>query len=213
MKPGLGEFLREAAHTPIRTLAELVEYNRLHWSEALQKGRWWDHRQGREQARFSGLTAKIDDLQYPQGQEFLERCLAQNMTEEEYRHILQKLLTLAGSDGIDYALKTHGVDVLVVPGWSWLSIYASVAGKRGEMVSCNLSAIAYNTFPVGTPVGTVPLGTYPNGRPYGISLIARKGQDARILELMLLFEKSFPRRRTPASMRSMLFNIYYRVTS
>lgn len=103
---------------------------------------------------------------------------------------MSTLYTWAVTEGIEHAFEKHDVDFLVTPGWSWISVYSAIAGA---------------------PMGTVPLGTYPNGRPFGLTFVARKGQDAKLLQLMQLYEKAFPSRRIPRSMSSRLVNLYFRL--
>lgn len=52
-----------------------------------------------------------------------------------------------------------------------------------------------------SPVGTVPLGTYPNGRPYGLCFVGRYSEDHKVLKIMQLYESTFPPRRVPQKLR------------
>jgi len=81
--------------------------------------------------------------------------------EEATAFIRQK----AGVEGIDKLFDKQGIDLVIAPGDSALCIYSSYAGY---------------------PVGTAPIPSYihPNGRPFGIQVIARAGQEALILRFM-----------------------------
>ena len=70
----------------------------------------------------------LDDLQYPQGQELLEKSVKEFIDNAEYDGTLRMIYTWATTFGIEYAFKTHEVDFLVVPGWSWMGVYSGIAG-------------------------------------------------------------------------------------
>ncbi|EGX87907.1 amidase family protein [Cordyceps militaris CM01] len=166
MKSNFPEFFVDTSDAVAKSLPELVKYNKEHWSDALQK----------------------DGLHFPQGQEVLERSIEESLDDAQYTEIMGKLHALAVTEGIEHAFKTHKVDFLVTPGWSWMSVYSAIAGAL---------------------MGTVPLGTYPNGRPFGLTFVAPKGQDAKLLQLMQFYEKAFPPRRVPSSMSSIFANLYF----
>ncbi|KAI1133126.1 amidase family protein [Nemania abortiva] len=169
IKSSFASFSRET-DAPVKNLADLVLFNKEHWSDALKK----------------------DGLHFPQGQEILERSVGESLDSAEYDDIMNTLYTWAVTSGLEYAFKTHSVDFLVVPGWSWITIYSAIAGA---------------------PMGTVPLGQFPDGRPFGLTFVGRRGQDAKLLQLMQFYEKTFPPRRTPSSMNSVLGNWYFRLTN
>ena len=52
-----------------------------------------------------------------------------------------------------------------------------------------------------SPVGTVPLGTYQNGRPYGLVFAGRYLEDEKVLSIMRLYEATFPARHVPRKLR------------
>ena len=59
-----------------------------------------------------------------------------------------------------------------------------------------------------SPVGTVPLGTYPNGRPYGLGFAGRYLEDQKVLSIMRLYEETFPARHVPPKLRWKRVNKY-----
>lgn len=59
-----------------------------------------------------------------------------------------------------------------------------------------------------SPVGTVPLGTYPNGRPYGLGFAGRYLEDQKVLSIMRLYEATFPARHVPRKLRWRRVNKY-----
>ncbi|KAJ5962525.1 amidase family protein [Penicillium viridicatum] len=42
------------------------------------------------------------------------------------------------------------------------------------------------------PTATVPLGKYRDGKPYGLGFVARRFDDGKLLQIMNLYEKTFP---------------------
>ena len=59
-----------------------------------------------------------------------------------------------------------------------------------------------------SPVGTVPLGAYPNGRPYGLGFAGRYLDDQKVLSIMRLYETTFPARHVPRKLRWRRVNKY-----
>lgn len=72
---------------------------------------------------------RIDGLHFPQGQEALERIIEENLDDDEYGNIMSKLHTWAVTSRLEYAFETHQIDFLVVPGWSWMSVYSAISGE------------------------------------------------------------------------------------
>jgi amidase len=99
--------------------------------------------------------------------------------EEATAFIRQK----AGVEGIDKLFDEQGIDLVVAPGDSALCIYSSYAGY---------------------PVGTAPVPSYihPNGRPFGIQVIARPGQEALILRFMAALEDKIGGHPLPKALMS-----------
>ena len=53
----------------------------------------------------------------------------------------------------------------------------------------------------GYPAVTVPFGLRPDGAPWGVTLIGKKDQDARLLTFAYAFERATLARVTPALAR------------
>ena len=54
------------------------------------------------------------------------------------------------------------------------------------------------TFDSGGPIATVPIGSLDvTGRPYGLGIIARPGDEAKLLQVMAAFEATVPSPVTP----------------
>lgn len=103
----------------------------------------------------------------------------------------EKAARLAGPEGIDRLLKTHGVDLLVgvTNGPAWVSDLAKGDSYDGPSVS-QLPAIA------GYPHLTVPMGAV-EGLPIGVSFIGAKWRDADVLAAGYAYEQASGKRVTP----------------
>ncbi|KAJ5415178.1 amidase family protein [Penicillium sp. CMV-2018d] len=112
-------------------------------------------------------------------QKYLESALDQKMTPE-YQDALLEARKIAIEEGIIETLDSHNLDALVLPAWTDMSIYAAWAQA---------------------PTATVPLGKYRDGKPYGLGFVARRFDDGKLLQIMNLYEKTFPPRAVPERMR------------
>ncbi len=103
----------------------------------------------------------------------------------------EKAARLAGPEGIDRLLKTHGVDLLVgvTNGPAWISDLAKGDSYSGPGTS-QLPAVA------GYPHLTVPMGAV-EGLPIGISFIGTKWSDADVLAAGYAYEQASKKRVTP----------------
>ncbi|KAJ6079729.1 amidase family protein [Penicillium canescens] len=113
-------------------------------------------------------------------QKYLESALDQKMTLEEYQDALLEARKIAIEEGIIETLDSYNLDALVLPAWTDMSIYAAWAQA---------------------PTATVPLGKYRDGKPYGLGFVARRFDDGKLLQIMNLYEKTFPPRAVPEKMR------------
>ncbi|EOO00811.1 putative amidase family protein [Phaeoacremonium minimum UCRPA7] len=113
-------------------------------------------------------------------QRYLESAINQHLTEEEYRAALLEAKEIAIDNGIIETLNKYKLDALVLPAWTEMSIYAAWAQA---------------------PTGTVPLGKYRQGKPYGLGFVARRFDDGKLLQIMKLYESTFPPRLIPERMR------------
>lgn len=54
---------------------------------------------------------------------------------------------------------------------------------------------------LGLPSANVPLGYLePSGRPFGLTFVAKAGEEARLSEVMAVYEETFPKRRLPQAL-------------
>ncbi len=83
---------------------------------------------------------------------------------------------LSRTQGIDAALTAHGVDALITP----MSSAAKWTGKAGA------------------PVVALPAGADADGQPFGVTLFARRFEDAKLISIATRVEKIIAQRLRPA---------------
>jgi len=79
--------------------------------------------------------------------------------------------------GVDAVMKENGLDLIAAPGDSSLCVFAASTGY---------------------PLAMVPLGVLDyNGRPFGICVIAKAGQEGKLLSFAASYERASPARPLP----------------
>ncbi|WP_305824285.1 amidase family protein [Massilia brevitalea] len=82
-----------------------------------------------------------------------------------------------------------------------LSIDAGIAGALGagkaDVLLAPMSAAAKCTGKAGAPVIAIPAGLDADGLPFGVTVFAAPGQDARVLQAALLVERIAGERIAP----------------
>jgi amidase len=144
---------------PVKTLTDLRLWNRAHEREGT--------------------------LKYGQAQLDISDEMDLTADRERYERDRARDVRLAGTNGIDAAMKEHRLDALLFPG----PIGAAVAAKPG-----------YPT--VIVPFATVPNALAPPGfdarpTPYGVSFTGGACSEPRLIELAYAFEQATKRRRPP----------------
>ena len=110
------------------------------------------------------------------GQQVLEGALGNSMAETEFQKRLEPLRSRARNE-ITKSLASHKVDVILGPADARMASVAAAAGY---------------------PVGVVPLGFADfNGRAFGMNIIARDGEEYKILHAMSAWAATFPDARKP----------------
>ncbi|MFC7378336.1 amidase [Brevundimonas sp. GCM10030266] len=125
------------------------------------------------------------------GQELFVRAEATTGLEDPvYVHARSASLRAAGPEGIDRMMADHAVVALVAPTTSrgWTSDRNDDDDMQGS--ASRLAAIA------GYPHLTVPMG-FDRGMPVGLSVMAGKWEDAKVLSLGYAFEQLTQARRAP----------------
>ncbi|KAJ5401094.1 hypothetical protein N7465_011583 [Penicillium sp. CMV-2018d] len=109
-------------------------------------------------------------------QQVLENGLNDNMTDEKYHSGLAHLRQSV-RHAVHLCLEESNADVIMASGETLLPSIAACAGY---------------------PIGSVPLGfsTY-NGRPFGMEIMSRNGEEEKIFQVMSAWEATFPEARQP----------------
>ena len=119
-------------------------------------------------------TAHPDTIPY--GQSLLIAANATNGVDDPtYRFDRARDIALSRTAGIDAALSMHDCDVLIAP----------------------MGAAAKTTGKAGSPVVAIPCGLDKNGVPFGITVFAKVGSDARLLAVSGAIERAVGERRLP----------------
>ncbi|KAK4145145.1 amidase signature domain-containing protein [Dichotomopilus funicola] len=147
---GSSEFLALFNKPELRTVQDLVDFNKQHY-----------------------------ELELPPdqpSQSVLENAAKDNMNHEKYLHDLG-YLRKSYREAVEKCFEATSADVIMASGESYLTSIASGAGY---------------------PITSVPLGfSSYNGRPYGMEILARNGEEQKIFRVMSAWEVSFPDARNP----------------
>jgi amidase len=125
------------------------------------------------------------------GQDLFVKAEAKGpLTDAAYLEALEKCRRLAGTEGIDAAMKLHGLDALAAPtdGPAWMTDL--VTGDHYLGGSSTAAAVA------GYPGVTVPAG-YVFGLPVGISFFGKAWSERTLIGLAYAFEQATKTRKPP----------------
>ncbi|MBP2112439.1 amidase family protein [Paenibacillus silagei] len=158
-KPGLNRYLGSLPDSAaVHSLQELIDFNQQHGEQALKYG----------QGTLEWLNTSGDDI-----------------TKQEYLKQLHYSRSLAGKQGIDYALEHYGLDALLFPG----DHGCEVAARAGYPLI---------TVPAGyTYSGIVAPGGYLTKGPQGITFCASAHSEATLLGIAYSYEQATKHRRSP----------------
>ena len=124
-------------------------------------------------------------------QEIFEQANAKGpLSDKAYLDARDKARRLAGPDGIDAALKKHGLDALVAPAMSPAWPIDPVNGDHFLGAGYGASAVARY------PSLTVPMGEV-HGLPVGIVFMGTAWSEPRLIELGYAFEQASKARKPP----------------
>ncbi|KAJ5672228.1 hypothetical protein N7507_001355 [Penicillium longicatenatum] len=151
MKPQLNAYFEGLAESEVRSLAEVIAFNEKHADLELPP-------------------------HHPRQDNFIN-AENQKLTTEEYDRHLSYLRHMGGEKGVDLALKTYGVDVILGPIDSGLTSLATASGY--PLCAMPLSYLDYN------------------GRPFGVAAITGKHQEHLLVKVMSAWEATFPARKPP----------------
>ncbi len=124
-------------------------------------------------------------------QEIFQQANAKGpLTEPAYLEARDKARRLAGPEGIDAALKKHGLDALVAPAMSPAWPIDPVNGDHFLGAGYGASAVARY------PSLTVPMGEV-HGLPVGVVFMGTAWSEPRLIELGYAFEQASKARKPP----------------
>ncbi|RPJ81133.1 MAG: hypothetical protein EHM13_10940, partial [Acidobacteria bacterium] len=151
------------AAAPVKSLTELRLYNLAH--------------------------TRADALRY--GQSNLDVSDEMDVTADRTRYEADRAkdVLLAGTNGIDAAMKAHKLDALLFPGASG----ASIAAKPGYPTVI----VPFATVP-NAPTPPFPAGFDARPSPYGVSFTGMSCSEPRLLEIAYAFEQATKKRVAPA---------------
>ncbi len=160
---------------PVKTLTELRQWNVAH--------------------------QKAGAIKYGQAQLDISDEMDVQMDRSRYQADRAKDIRLAGTEGIDAAMKKNNLDALLFPGPSG----ASIAAKPGyPTVIVPFGFVPNVPFGGGgagggAPASPFPLGFDPKPAPFGVSFTGMACSEPKLLELAFAFEQATKRRAPPAS--------------
>ncbi|KAK2777972.1 glutamyl-tRNA amidotransferase subunit [Colletotrichum kahawae] len=156
----------------IRTLEDVVAWNKDHADEALPPRECCHRREGsRDDA--NEMAARTTQTE-------LEAALvaATAMTEGERQAAVSEIRRLAGRDGLGRAMREMQVDIII---------------SASDCIAVGFAGAA------GWPIATVPLGNLEtNGQPFGFFVTAPEGRDDLLFRFMGAFYATFPAIEKPA---------------
>jgi amidase len=155
-KADLNAYLAARPELPVRTLADIIAFNEAHADEEMPYFR----------------------------QELLLRSEARGpLTDPEYLETLATNRRLAREEGIDAALRAHGLDALVAPTTAPAHTIDQLTGGRHLGGSSSPAALA------GYPLVSVPAG-YVFGLPVNITFMGGAYSEPTLIRLAYAFEQA-----------------------
>ncbi len=162
-KDGLNRYLsRLGENAPVTSLKELIEFN---------------------------IKDSIE-LKYFDQNIFIEAEKKGDLSSQEYRSALEKMLKATRDDGIDKMMNTNNLDALIAPAGSPAWKTDLILGDHFVGGSSSLAAIA------GYPAITVPMG-FVNELPVGISFFGRAWSEPLLIEIAYSYEQATLHRKPP----------------
>jgi amidase len=153
------------ARAPVKTLTELRQWNVAH--------------QRAGAIRYGQALLDISDEMDVRGD------------QPRYEADRRKDILLAGTNGIDAAMKTNRLDALLFPGVS----SAGIAAKPGyPTVTVPFGFVAV---PQGTGANAFPAGFDPRPAPFNVSFTGMACSEPKLIELAYAFEQATKRRIPP----------------
>jgi len=130
------------------------------------------------------------------GQEIFELAEAKGeLTDPEYLDSIQQLRRLVETESLEVLFSDPNLDVVIAPGAGPAGLIDHVLGDRRDLGGSSLGSAAAIA---GYPSITLPMGLV-RGMPVGMTVVARRFNDARLLELAARFTRVGGLRVPPSS--------------
>ena len=171
-KADLNNYLAQRPSVQVKSLADLIDFNR---------------------------SLADAEMPYFQQEIFEEAQEKGDLTEAPYQEALEKCKRLAGTEGIDAALKKDGLDAIVAitGGPAWLTDL--VIGDHFLGGCSQPAAVA------GYPHVTVPMG-YVFGLPVNISFLSTAWSEPTLIRIAYAFEQLTQHRQAPRFLQTVNLN-------
>jgi amidase len=143
------------------------------------------------------FNRRLKDREMPFfGQEIFELAQAKGpLSEPEYLESLRQLRQIVEIEGLEKLFGDLNVDVIVAPGSGPSGLIDHVLGDREDLGGSILGSAAAVA---GYPSITLPIGL-ARGMPVGMTVVARRFDDDRLLEISALFERTGKLRVPPTA--------------
>lgn len=142
---------------------------------------------------------KAGAIKYGQAQLDISDEMDVQMDRSRYQADRAKDIRLAGTEGIDAAMKQHHLDALLFPG----STGAGIAAKPGYPTVIVpfgwVPNVPFGGGGGGAPANPFPQGFNPKPSPFGVSFTGMACSEPKLLELAFAFEQATKRRVPPDS--------------
>ena len=133
----------------------------------------------------AALNAFLDDHGAPCGIDSIDTLIRWNKKHPDNIPFGQSLLIAAAeSSGLDEAtyIADRRRDIVLS---RQAGIDAALYAGEVDVLMAPMDAVAKATGKAGAPVLTIPLGFDAGGQPFGITLIAKNGEDAKLLDVAI----------------------------
>jgi len=162
-KRDLNAYLATRTGVPVHNMADVIQFDKDHAAQEM----WY------------------------YGQEWFELAQQEIFSQQEYLDAVERGHRLAGTEGIDAALKNNNVMALVAPSGNpaWPIDY--VNGDHFTGSSTYPSAVA------GYPIVNVPMGFVFDLLPVGISFLGTAWSEPTLIKLAYAYEQATHHRRAP----------------
>lgn len=160
-KHDINAYLATRQGLKVRTLADLIAFNRAHADKEMS---WF-------------------------GQELFEQAQQKGALDDKaYVDALAKAKRLSGPEGIDAALKVHHLDALLAPSWGPAFMTDPVLGDHIVSGDPTVGGASQPASVAGYPSITVPAG-FAHGLPVGIVLFGAKWSEPTLISIAYGFEQ------------------------